>query len=99
MTNRVTQPGRSAPAITEPRRRVPALAVCFHHAARGADADFAPHLQRLQELTADGDYAFYTDIARVHGRLASAWPARVRRLRAGWQCAAVTKGPAPRLSP
>ncbi|GGR46197.1 ATP/GTP-binding protein [Streptomyces netropsis] len=38
------------------------LGLAFHHAVRGADAALDAALSRLEELTRNGDYAYYTDI-------------------------------------
>ncbi|MEV6726616.1 hypothetical protein AB0M94_37490 [Streptomyces xanthochromogenes] len=39
------------------------LAMCFHHAVRGAADCAAASIARLHNLTRDGDYAYYLDIA------------------------------------
>ncbi|SEG94914.1 hypothetical protein SAMN05216223_13165 [Actinacidiphila yanglinensis] len=39
------------------------LAVCSHHAATGNSPGLQATTSRLHQLTADGDYAYYTDIA------------------------------------
>ncbi|MEU2856008.1 hypothetical protein [Streptomyces syringium] len=38
------------------------LGLAFHHAVRSADAALDAALSRLEELTRNGDYAYYTDI-------------------------------------
>ncbi|MGA5565286.1 hypothetical protein ACPCUV_29520 [Streptomyces platensis] len=43
--------------------------VAFHHAVRGADDDLTATLDRLREVTADGDFAYYVDIATAMGEL------------------------------
>ncbi|MFC8827484.1 hypothetical protein ACFT9I_19330 [Streptomyces sp. NPDC057137] len=45
------------------------LAECFHHAVRGAHEDLTAGIARLRDLTRDGDYAYYVDIARFMGAL------------------------------
>ncbi|GGN64168.1 ATP/GTP-binding protein [Streptomyces kronopolitis] len=42
-------------------------AVAFHHAVRGAHDDLATTIDRLREVTADGDFAYYVDIATAMG--------------------------------
>jgi hypothetical protein len=39
------------------------LVVCFHHAVLGDDHGITATITRLRDLTAVGDYAYYTDIA------------------------------------
>ncbi|MEU4898869.1 ATP/GTP-binding protein [Streptomyces sp. NPDC044780] len=39
------------------------LALCFHHAVRGHDDAVRASVSRLRDLTQDGDYAYYIDIA------------------------------------
>ncbi|WP_307841677.1 ATP/GTP-binding protein [Streptomyces endocoffeicus] len=44
-------------------------AVAFHHAVRDAQNDLTTTLDRLREATANGDYAYYVDIATAMGNL------------------------------
>ncbi|MFF5491543.1 ATP/GTP-binding protein [Streptomyces virginiae] len=53
----ITASGITAPAL------LLELAVVFHHAVRGDEAEVREALDRLAELTAGGDYAYYLDIA------------------------------------
>ncbi|GAA2359477.1 ATP/GTP-binding protein [Streptomyces cuspidosporus] len=39
------------------------LAMCFHHAVRGANDAVRTSISRLHDLTQGGDYAYYVDIA------------------------------------
>ncbi|WKV73510.1 hypothetical protein AW27_019485 [Streptomyces sp. PCS3-D2] len=41
------------------------LALAFHHAVRGEDQDRAAAIGRLRALTANGDFAYFTDIAHL----------------------------------
>ncbi|MFC8095389.1 hypothetical protein [Streptomyces sp. NPDC057301] len=43
------------------------LAVCFHHAVRGAHDELDAGIARLRRLTRSGNYAYYTDIAHFMG--------------------------------
>ncbi|MFE5614157.1 hypothetical protein [Streptomyces sp. NPDC056524] len=68
------------------------LALAFHHAVRGAHRDLTLTITRLQDLTAAGDYAFFTDIAHFMGNLPLPEPAPLTRwldstqaTRARWQ--------------
>ncbi|WP_327372291.1 ATP/GTP-binding protein [Streptomyces sp. NBC_01217] len=45
------------------------LAVAFHHAVREEDQELAAAIRRLRELTATGDFAYFTDIAHFMGGL------------------------------
>ncbi|MGW7008375.1 hypothetical protein ACWGCW_37715 [Streptomyces sp. NPDC054933] len=45
------------------------LAVCFHHAVRGAHDQLTAAISRLRQLTRSGDYAYYAEIARFMGDL------------------------------
>ncbi|MEV5138924.1 ATP/GTP-binding protein [Streptomyces syringium] len=45
------------------------LAVAFHHAVRGEDQGLTAAISRLRELTASGDFAYFTDIAHFMGGL------------------------------
>ncbi|MEU1667114.1 hypothetical protein ABZ547_26650 [Streptomyces sparsogenes] len=44
-------------------------ALAFHHAVRDAHDDLTATLDRLREATANGDYAYYIDIATAMGNL------------------------------
>lgn len=44
-------------------------AVAFHHAVRGAQDDLTATLDRLRQATANGDFAYYVDIATAMGDL------------------------------
>ncbi|MGP3990803.1 ATP/GTP-binding protein [Streptomyces sp. 3N207] len=44
-------------------------AVAFHHAVRGAQDDLTATIDRLREATANGDFAYYLDIATAMGDL------------------------------
>ncbi|WP_406404872.1 hypothetical protein OH805_37515 [Streptomyces sp. NBC_00879] len=39
------------------------LAMCFHHAARDAHDELEAAISRLRDLTQNGNYAYYVDIA------------------------------------
>ncbi|WP_435059753.1 ATP/GTP-binding protein [Streptomyces sp. bgisy060] len=54
------------------------LAVVFHHAVRSDEAEVREALNRLAELTAGGDYAYYLDIAHHMVGLALSAPTSVR---------------------
>ncbi|MDQ0847750.1 ATP/GTP-binding protein [Streptomyces sp. V1I6] len=56
------------------------LAVCFHHAVRGADNELAAAIARLRDLTQAGNYAYYVDLAHFMAGLAPAVPSRARWL-------------------
>ncbi|MDX3534014.1 hypothetical protein PV721_06480 [Streptomyces sp. MB09-01] len=45
------------------------LAVAFHHAVREEDQELAAAIGRLRELTATGDFVYFTDIAHFMGGL------------------------------
>ncbi|WP_336054764.1 ATP/GTP-binding protein [Streptomyces sp. CA2R101] len=44
-------------------------ALAFHHAVRGAHDDLTSTVDRLRQETADGDFAYYVDIATAMGGL------------------------------
>ncbi|MGP4001557.1 ATP/GTP-binding protein [Streptomyces sp. 8N706] len=56
------------------------LAVCFHHAVRGADDELAAVITRLRDLTQSGNYAYYVDLAHFMAGLTLAVPSRARWL-------------------
>ncbi|MEU3353061.1 hypothetical protein [Streptomyces sp. NPDC037389] len=67
------------------------LALAFHHAVRGEDQDLAATIDRLCELTATGDFAYFTDIAHFMAGLPLPSPTATRwidgpdAVRARWQ--------------
>lgn len=67
------------------------LALAFHHAARGEDQKLAATIDRLRELTATGDFAYFTNIAHYMADLPLPGPTTTRWLdgpdavRARWQ--------------
>ncbi|MFE5097025.1 ATP/GTP-binding protein [Streptomyces sp. NPDC056638] len=54
------------------------LALAFHHAVRGEDQDMAATISRLRELTAIGDFAYFTDIAHFMAALPLPEPSTTR---------------------
>ncbi|MER6103766.1 ATP/GTP-binding protein [Streptomyces sp. NPDC001832] len=54
------------------------LALAFHHAVRGEDQDLAATISRLRELTATGDFAYFTDIAHFMAALPLPEPSTTR---------------------
>lgn len=54
------------------------LALAFHHAVRGEEQDLAATISRLRELTATGDFAYFTDIAHFMGALPLPEPSTTR---------------------
>ncbi|MDG4537131.1 ATP/GTP-binding protein [Streptomyces sp. AV19] len=54
------------------------LALAFHHAVRGEDQDLAATIDRLRELTATGDFAYFTDIAHYMAVLPLPGPTATR---------------------
>ncbi|MCX5434721.1 hypothetical protein OHU11_41825 (plasmid) [Streptomyces sp. NBC_00257] len=67
------------------------LALAFHHAARGEEQDLAATISRLRELTATGDFAYFTDIAHFMGALplpepsATRWTKSEDDVRSAWR--------------
>ncbi|MFB7031542.1 MULTISPECIES: ATP/GTP-binding protein [unclassified Streptomyces] len=66
------------------------LTVCFHQAVHGDDQGVSETIARLHGLTADGDYAYYTDIARfmaglpLPGPSAAHWITSDQHVRTAW---------------
>ncbi|MGW7003661.1 ATP/GTP-binding protein [Streptomyces sp. NPDC054933] len=56
------------------------LALCFHHAVRGAHAELAAAISSLRDLTRSGDYAYYLDIAHFMAGLPLHTPSPARWL-------------------
>lgn len=56
------------------------LAMCFHHAVVGADDVVSATISRLRDLTRNGDYAYYADIARFMAGLPLDGPSPARWL-------------------
>ncbi|MFE3143991.1 hypothetical protein [Streptomyces scopuliridis] len=54
------------------------LALAFHHAVRGEDQGLAATIARLRELTATGDFAYFSDIAHFMAALPLPEPATTR---------------------
>ncbi|MFE7112870.1 ATP/GTP-binding protein [Streptomyces sp. NPDC057575] len=54
------------------------LALAFHHAVRGEDQDLAATISRLRDLTATGDFAYFTDIAHFMADLPLPEPSTTR---------------------
>ncbi|MFD7316015.1 hypothetical protein [Streptomyces sp. NPDC056730] len=54
------------------------VTLAFHHAVRGEDQDLAATIGRLRELTATGDFAYFTDIAHFMAGLPLPEPAATR---------------------
>ncbi|MET9663196.1 hypothetical protein, partial [Streptomyces sp. NPDC006510] len=54
------------------------LALAFHHAVRSEDQDLAATISRLRELTATGDFAYFTDIAHFMAALPLPEPSTTR---------------------
>ncbi|WP_327311756.1 ATP/GTP-binding protein [Streptomyces sp. NBC_01243] len=54
------------------------LALAFHHAVRGEDQDLAATISRLRELTATGDFVYFTDIAHFMAALPLPEPSATR---------------------
>ncbi|MGI5485048.1 hypothetical protein [Streptomyces lavendofoliae] len=54
------------------------LALAFHYAVRGEDQALAATIGRLRELTATGDFAYFTDIAHFMGGLPHPEPSTTR---------------------
>ncbi|MFJ2591193.1 ATP/GTP-binding protein, partial [Streptomyces sp. NPDC087538] len=54
------------------------LAAAFHHAVRGEDQDLAATISCLRELTATGDFAYFTDIAHFMADLPLPEPSTTR---------------------
>ncbi|MFF8918445.1 ATP/GTP-binding protein [Streptomyces sp. NPDC015032] len=54
------------------------LALAFHHAVRGEEQDLAATISRLSELTATGDFAYFTDIAHFMAALPLPGPSTTR---------------------
>ncbi|WP_326615195.1 ATP/GTP-binding protein (plasmid) [Streptomyces scopuliridis] len=54
------------------------LALAFHHAVHGEDQGLAATIGRLRELTATGDFAYFTDIAHFMAGLPLPEPAATR---------------------
>ncbi|MEW2489864.1 hypothetical protein [Streptomyces sp. NPDC048411] len=54
------------------------LAGAFHHAVRGEDQDVAVTIGRLRELTASGNFAYFTDIAHFMAGLPLPGPSAIR---------------------
>lgn len=44
--------------------------MAFHHAVRGAHDDLTATIDRLRQETANGDFAYYVDVATAMGDLA-----------------------------
>ncbi|MFI5753072.1 hypothetical protein ACIBBE_46410 [Streptomyces sp. NPDC051644] len=67
------------------------LAVAFHHAVREEDQELAATIGRLHELTATGDFAYFTDIAHymaglpLPGPTTTQWIDSPDAVRARWQ--------------
>ncbi|WP_372412095.1 ATP/GTP-binding protein [Streptomyces luteireticuli] len=67
------------------------LGLAFHHAVRGEDQNLAATIDRLRELTATGDFAYFTDIAHFMAGLPLPGPTTTRWIdgpdgvRARWQ--------------
>ncbi|MFI5987691.1 hypothetical protein ACIBEA_43390 [Streptomyces sp. NPDC051555] len=67
------------------------LAVAFHHAVREEDQELTAAIGRLHELTATGDFAYFTDIAHFMGGLhlpgatTTQWIDSPDAVRARWQ--------------
>ncbi|MET9954453.1 ATP/GTP-binding protein [Streptomyces sp. NPDC006339] len=70
------------------------LALAFHHAVRGEEQDLAAIIRRLRQLTATGDFAYFTDIAHfmadlpLPGPSATRWTTNENVVRTRW-CALV----------
>ncbi|MEU2564961.1 ATP/GTP-binding protein [Streptomyces longispororuber] len=54
------------------------LALAFHHAVRSEDQDLAATIGRLRQLTATGDFAYFTDIAHYMAGLPLPGPSAIR---------------------
>ncbi|WP_406486362.1 hypothetical protein [Streptomyces sp. NBC_01563] len=54
------------------------LTLAFHHAVRGENQDLAATISRLRELTATGDFAYFTDIAHFMAALPLPEPSTTR---------------------
>ncbi|MEV8529254.1 ATP/GTP-binding protein [Streptomyces sp. NPDC052000] len=67
------------------------LGLALHHAIRGAGHDLAATIGRLQDLTAGGDFGFFTDIAHFMGDLslpgpsATRWTEGEEHVRSAWR--------------
>ncbi|MEU3407550.1 ATP/GTP-binding protein [Streptomyces sp. NPDC006670] len=67
------------------------LALSFHHAVREEDQELASAIGRLRELTATGDFTYFTDIAHFMGGLPLPGPTTTQwidspdAVRARWQ--------------
>ncbi|MGW2600006.1 ATP/GTP-binding protein [Streptomyces klenkii] len=66
------------------------LGLAFHHAVRGAGDDLAATVERLHDLTAGGDFAYFTDIAHfmaglpLPGPTATRWISGEQAVRDRW---------------
>lgn len=67
------------------------LALAFHHTVRGEDQNLASTIGRLRQLTATGDFAYFTDIAHFMADLPLPEPSNIRwtksedDVRAAWR--------------
>ncbi|MFJ3713997.1 MULTISPECIES: hypothetical protein [unclassified Streptomyces] len=52
--------------------------MCFHHAVVGADGSVSATISRLRDLTRNGDYAYYADIAHFMAALPLPEPSTTR---------------------
>ncbi|MFJ9598041.1 ATP/GTP-binding protein [Streptomyces virginiae] len=73
------------------------LALCFHHAVQDDHAKISTAISRLRDLTRDGDYAYYADIAHFMAAMpisrasATQWLDGEQQTRSRWRSLVTTR--------